>query len=104
MQQTRLMSLVESLATVVVGFELALLVQIRVFPAIGRQATVMHSMKLSVALTLLSTGRGQLLHRVFEAMHIQIPGEICRLEGRRLSRLNRGGVRVGRRTGKSSSR
>ncbi len=68
MRQTRLMSLVESLANVVVGFGLVLLVQILVFPAIGLQATVMQSVKLSLVFTLVSIGRGYLLRRLFEVL------------------------------------
>lgn len=68
MQQSRLMSLMESLANVVAGFGLALLVQLLVFPAIGLQATVMQSVKLSLVFTLVSIGRGYVLRRVFVAI------------------------------------
>ena len=65
MRQSRLMSLAEALANVVVGFGLALLVQLLVLPSIGLQATVMQSMKLSLVFTLVSIGRGCVLRRVF---------------------------------------
>ncbi len=68
MQQTRLMSLVESFANVVVSFGLAFLAQLLVFPAIGLQATVMQSVKLSLVFTLVSIGRGYLLRRLFEVL------------------------------------
>ena len=68
MRQSRLMSLVEAMTNVVVGYALAVLVQLLAFPLFGLEATLRQSLGIGAIFTLVSLVRGYLLRRVFEAM------------------------------------
>ena len=67
MRQSRLMSLVEAVANVVVGYGLAVLTQVLVFPLFGLQATLGQNLAIGAVFTLVSLGRSYLLRRLFEA-------------------------------------
>ena len=64
MRQSRLMSLVEAVTNVVVGYALAVWVQLLVFPLFGLEATL----RIGASFTLVSLVRGYLPRRVFEAI------------------------------------
>ena len=68
MRQSRLMSLVEAVTNVVVGYALAVGVQIVVFPLLGLQATFGQSLGIGAVFTLVSLVRGYLLRRLFNAV------------------------------------
>ena len=68
MRQSRLMSLIEAVANVVVGYGLAVGVQLLVFPLFGLEATLRQSLGIGAIFTLVSLVRGYLLRRVFEAV------------------------------------
>jgi hypothetical protein len=68
MRQSRVMSLVEAVANVVVGYGLAVWVQLLAFPLFGLEATLRQSLGIGAIFTLVSLVRGHLLRRVFEAM------------------------------------
>jgi len=68
MRQSRLMSLVEAGANVVVGYGLAVGVQLLVFPLIGLEASLGQSLVLAAIFTLVSLVRGYLLRRLFEGL------------------------------------
>ena len=68
MRQSRLMSLVEALTNVVVGYALAVWVQVLVFPLFGLEATLRQSLGIGAIFTLVSLVRGYLLRRAFEAV------------------------------------
>ena len=68
MHQSRLMSLVEAMTNVVIGYALAVWVQILVFPLFGLQATLRQSLGIGAVFTLVSLVRGYLLRRAFEAV------------------------------------
>ena len=68
MRQSRLMSLVEAVANVVVGYALAVWMQVLVFPLFGLEATLRQSLGIGAIFTLVSLVRGYLLRRVFEAV------------------------------------
>ena len=62
------MSLVEATTNVVVGFMLALLTQIVVFPLLGLSASLSDNLILGVIFTAVSLGRSYALRRVFEGL------------------------------------
>jgi hypothetical protein len=73
MKQSRAMSLVESVANVVVGYAVAVATQILIFPAFGVHVTLAQNMKISAAFTVISICRSFTLRRVFEAIRIRSP-------------------------------
>jgi branched-subunit amino acid transport protein len=68
MRQSRLMSLVEAMANVVVGLLIALATQLLVFPILGLQASLAQNFKLALVITGVSIVRGYALRRLFEAL------------------------------------
>jgi flagellar motor component MotA len=67
MRQSRLMSLVEAIANVVVGMIVAVATQIVAFPTLGVQASLGQNVRLALVFTIVSIGRSFLLRRLFEA-------------------------------------
>ena len=67
MRQSRLMSLVEAMTNVLVGYALAVSTQVLVFPLFGLEATLRQSLGLGAIFTLVSLARGYLLRRVKSA-------------------------------------
>lgn len=61
MQQSRLMSLIESLT----GFGLAIVAQILIFPAYGLNLTMRDNIRIALMFTAISLLRGYVLRRVF---------------------------------------
>ncbi|GGC16300.1 hypothetical protein GCM10011363_35880 [Marivita lacus] len=70
MKQSRLMSLVEAVANVAVGYGVAVVTQILIFPIFGLHATLAQNLKLGLIFTLVSLGRSYALRRVFEAIRV----------------------------------
>ena len=68
MKQSRLMSLVESVANVVVGYGVAVITQLVVFPWFGLPARLDDAMAIGAIFTIISILRSFLLRRVFEAV------------------------------------
>ena len=68
--QSRTMSLVEAVANVVVGFWLAVLTQILVFPLFGLAVTLTQNLLIGCLFTLTSIARSYLLRRLFEVMRL----------------------------------
>ena len=66
--QSRLMSLAESITNVVVGFLLALLTQIIVFPLLGLAASLTENLLLGTIFTAVSMARSYALRRLFELL------------------------------------
>jgi hypothetical protein len=66
MKQSRLMSLVESVANMVVGYGVAVLTQILIFPIFGLHTTLAQNLKLGLLFTVVSLGRSYALRRLFE--------------------------------------
>ena len=71
MKQSRSMSLVESVANVVVGYGIAVASQMLLFPAFGLHMTMAQNLKLAAAFTLISIGRSFALRRLFEAIRVR---------------------------------
>lgn len=70
MRQSRAMSLVEAATNVVVGYALAVITQILIFPVFGLHATLAQNLKLGLVFTVLSIVRGYALRRLFESLRL----------------------------------
>lgn len=70
MKQSRLMSLGESIANVVVGYGLALATQVVVFPLFGITASLGEHLAIGAAFTGVSILRSYMLRRLFEAWRV----------------------------------
>ena len=68
MRQSRLMSLVESVANVSVGLLVATATQLVVFPILGLQASLGQNLKLALVFTVVSIMRGFALRRLLEGL------------------------------------
>ena len=66
MTQTRRMSLLESVTNVVVGYELAIITQIVVFPLFGIVTDLSEHLAIGLAFVVVSLARGFVLRRIFE--------------------------------------
>src|SRR3954469_20288051 len=70
-KQSRVMSLVEAVTNVVVGFLLALFTQFAVFPLFGLVVSTADNLLISGIFTAVSIVRGYTLRRVFEAARMR---------------------------------
>ncbi len=66
MTQTRRMSLLESVTNVVVGYMLAIITQIVVFPLFGIVTDLKQHLAIGLAFVVVSLARGFVLRRIFE--------------------------------------
>ena len=71
MKQSRLMSLAESVANVLVGYGVAVVTQILIFPVFGLHATLAQNLKMGAVFTVASIARSFALRRVFEAIRMR---------------------------------
>jgi hypothetical protein len=71
MKQSRAMSLVEALANVVVGYGVAVVTQILIFPIFGLHTTLVQNLKMGLVFTVVSIGRSYALRRFFEAIRMR---------------------------------
>jgi hypothetical protein len=90
MKQSRRMSLIEAIVNVVVGFAVALLTQIAVFPVFGLQVSLSENLAISLLFTTVSIGRSYALRRVFEAIRAHNADAIA--GGRLTRRHDQGGM------------
>ena len=70
MKQSHLMSLVESVANVIVGYGVAVVTQIVIFPDFGLHTTLAQNLKMGAVFTVVSIARSYLLRRVFERIRV----------------------------------
>ncbi|SDX56962.1 hypothetical protein [Paracoccus sanguinis] len=68
MTQSRALSLVEAAANVLVGYVLAVITQIVLFPLFGWNPTLAQNMRIGLAFAGVSLARGYLLRRLFERL------------------------------------
>jgi hypothetical protein len=66
--QSRFMSLLEAVTNIEVGYGLAVLTQIIVFPIFGFQASVSENLLIGAAFTVMSLIRSYALRRLFIAV------------------------------------
>ena len=75
MKQSRLMSLVESLANVLVGYGVAVVTQMLVFQLFGLAVTVTENLLIGLIFTAVSIVRSYALRRSFEALRVRQLGQ-----------------------------
>ena len=68
MKQSRAMSLVEATVNVVVGYGVAVLTQLLVFPLFGLHTTLAENLMIGAIFTVVSIARSFALRRLFEAL------------------------------------
>ena len=73
MKQSRLMSLVEAITNVVVGYGVAVMTQILIFPVFGLQTTLGQNLAMGGIFTIVSLLRSFALRRLFEAIRVVKP-------------------------------
>ena len=71
MKQSRLMSLVEAIANVAVGYGVAVMTQILIFPVFGLHTTLVQNLKMGGIFTIVSIARSFALRRIFEAIRVR---------------------------------
>ena len=71
MKQSRAMSLVESLANVAVGYGVAVVTQILIFPIFGLHTTLAQNLMMGAIFTVASIGRSYALRRLFEEIRLR---------------------------------
>ncbi len=74
MKQSRLMSLVEAIANVAVGYGVAVFTQILIFPVFGLHTTLVQNLKMGGIFTIVSLVRSFALRRLFEALRVRSMG------------------------------
>ncbi len=70
MKQSRLMSLVESIANVAIGYGVAVVTQILIFPVFGLHTTLAQNLQMGAVFTVVSIARSFALRRVFEVVRV----------------------------------
>ena len=70
MKQSRLMSLVEAITNVIVGYGVAVVTQILIFPLFGLHTTLAQNLQMGLLFTGVSIIRSFLLRRLFEAIRM----------------------------------
>ncbi len=73
MKQSRAMSLAEAVANVIVGYGIAVVTQILIFPVFGLHTTLAQNLKMGAVFTVVSIARSYVLRRVFEAIRTKKP-------------------------------
>jgi hypothetical protein len=68
MKQSRLMSFAEAVANVAVGYGVAVVTQILIFPVFGLHTTLAQNLQMGAAFTGISIVRSFLLRRAFEGL------------------------------------
>jgi hypothetical protein len=71
MKQSRAMSMIEALANVTVGYGVAVLTQIAVFPLFGLSVTLVQNLMMGGLFTVVSIIRSYALRRVFETIRMR---------------------------------
>jgi len=72
MKQSPAMSLLEAISNVVVGYGVAVVTQMLVFPVFSLQTTLGQNLKMGLVFTVVSIARSFTLRRVFEAIRVRI--------------------------------
>ncbi|WP_431847631.1 DUF7220 family protein [Allosphingosinicella sp.] len=68
MKQSRRMSLIEALSNVAIGYGVAVLTQIAVFPLFDLQVSLSDNLLIGALFTLVSVARSYAVRRMFERM------------------------------------
>ena len=71
MRQSRRMSLLESLINVAVGYGVAVLAQVMIFPLFGLEVALSDNLAIGAIFTAISIVRSYTLRRVFEEIRVR---------------------------------
>ena len=71
MKQSRIMSLIEAIANVAVGYGVAVVTQILIFPVFGMHPTLTQNLQMGAIFTVVSIARSFGLRRLFEAIRLR---------------------------------
>jgi hypothetical protein len=70
-RQSRAMSFVEAVTNVVVGYGVAVVMQVLIFPVFGLHTTLSQNLKIEALFTIVSICRSFALRRLFEAVRVR---------------------------------
>lgn len=73
MKQSRVMSFIESIINILVGFSISLAAQWFFLPLLGVSISLAQNFYFALIMTVISIARSYVLRRVFEALHIRRP-------------------------------
>ena len=65
------MSLIEAITNVIVGYVVAVVTQVLIFPLFGLHTTLAQNLKMGAVFTVVSIARSFALRRVFEAIRMR---------------------------------
>ncbi len=65
--QTRMMSFIEAMTNIVVGYAVAVITQLVVFPIFGLAASLRDNLVIGLIFTIVSLARSYMLRRLFNA-------------------------------------
>ena len=71
MKQSRAMSMFEAAANVAVGYGVAVVTQILIFPIFGLHTTLAQNLIMGAVFTVISVARSFALRRLFEAVRVR---------------------------------
>jgi len=74
MRQSRRMSLLEALTNVAIGYGVAVVTQIAVFPLFGLEVSLSDNLAIGGLFTLVSIARSYAVRRLFDAIRVQASG------------------------------
>lgn len=81
MKQTRVVSLIEAFSNVFVGYVVAVLTQMAVFPLFGLRATLSENLAIGAIFTIVSIIRSYSIRRIFEVLR-------CRTQNAEIPAIN----------------
>lgn len=67
--QTKLQSLIESVANIMIGYFVALATQLVVFPLYGMEVSLSQNVQIGMIFTAVSLARSYCVRRVFNKLH-----------------------------------
>ena len=70
-KQSRRASLIEALANIAIGYGVAVLAQMAIFPVFGIHATAREHMAIGAMFTAVSLVRSFVLRRLFESLRVE---------------------------------
>jgi hypothetical protein len=73
MKQSKLMSMIESVINIAIGFGISLAAQILILPLLGVAISLTQNFQFALIMTVISIARSFALRRLFEALHIRVP-------------------------------
>lgn len=78
MIQSRQLSLIEAVTNTIVGYALAVTVQILAFPVFGIEVSIADNLLIAVLFTAVSIARSYALRRLFERLRPTAPASVAR--------------------------